>query len=153
MNGLARVHYMTPAMDRIAVVHEQTSIAPSGHVWKRPEDMFGGSSPKFGKFGYPNGSGAAVGEELPIAQYPDDVPANYGNVSPYAGKAEFYTLRYGPFIVAMNTTTGKSFDVMAPAGKSLRELVSRRMVAPGERLVVGPRSTVVLYAGPDVEVR
>jgi hypothetical protein len=147
VNDLARVHYMTPTMDRMAVVHEQTTIDPSGHFWKRPEDTLGGSDPKFGKFSYPNGTNATLGEQLPIARYPDGVPTNYGDASPYAGKAEFYTLRYGPFIVAMNTTTGKSFDVTAPAGKGLRELVSKRSVAPGERLVVGPRSTVVLYAG------
>lgn len=147
VNGLARIHYMTPAMDRIAVVHEQTRIDPSGHVWKRPGDTLGGSDPKFGKFSYPNGASATLGEELPIARYPEDVPTNYGDASPYAGKAEFYTLRYGPFIVAMNTTTSKSFDLKAPDGKPLRELVSRRTVAPGEGLVVGPRSTVVLYDG------
>jgi hypothetical protein len=147
VNGLARVHYLTPAMDHMAVVREQISIDPSGHAWTRPADLLGGSDPKFGKFAYPAAVGATEGETLPIAKYPNDVPTNYGDVSPYAGKAEFYTLRYGPFIIAMNTTTGKSFDVTVPAGAPMRELVSRRAVAPGERLVIGPRSTVVLHAG------
>jgi hypothetical protein len=31
----------------------------------------------------------------------------------------------------------------------MRELVSRRAVAAGETLKVGPRSTVVLYAGSE----
>jgi len=146
VNGLARVHYVTPAMDRMAVVREQASFEPSGHAWTRPADRLGGSDPKVGKFGYPTATGATEGETLPIARYPEDVPTNYGDVSPYAGKAEFYTLRYGPFIVAMNTTTGKSFDLTVPAGAPMRELVSRRAVTPGERLVVGPRTTVVLRA-------
>jgi hypothetical protein len=148
VNGLARVHYITPGMDRMAVVREETRIDPSGRTWTRPDDLLGGSDPKVGKFTYPGGSAATVGEALPIARYPDDVPTRYGDVSPYAGKAEFYQLRYGPFIVAMNTTTGKSFDVTVPAGAAMRELVARRAVAAGERLTVGPRSTIVLYAGP-----
>lgn len=149
VNGLARIHYITPVMDRMAVVHEQTVVDPSGHTWTRPEDTLGGSDPKFGKFAYPGGTGATVGETLPIARYPDDVPPHYGDASPYAGKAEFYTLRYGPFIIAMNTTTGKSFDVTVPAGTAMRELVSRRAVAAGETLKVGPRSTVVLHVGSE----
>jgi len=148
VNGLARVHYITPAMDRMAVVREDTRVDPSGHTWTRPEDLLGGSDPKIGRFAYPTGRAATVGETLPIARYPDDVPTNYGDASPYAGKAEFYTLRYGPFIIAMNTTTAKSFDVTVPAGPAMRELVARRAVAAGERLQVAPRSTIVLYAVP-----
>jgi hypothetical protein len=146
VNGLARVHYMTPLLDRIAVVHEDARFTPSGHYWKRPQDKLGGADPTHGQFAYPSGVAATIGEELPVARYPDDVPPNFGAASPYAGKAEFYNLRYGPFAVAMNTTTDKSFDVTAPVQGGLRELVSQRAVAPGERIVVGPRSTVVLYA-------
>jgi hypothetical protein len=49
----------------------------------------------------------------------------------------------------MNTTAGKSFDFTMPSGAPARELVSQRAVAAGEKLVVGPRSTVVLYTGPE----
>jgi hypothetical protein len=148
VNGLARVHYMTPALDRIAVVHEDVKFDPSGQYWTRTEETLGGSDPRFPKFRYPGaGSNAATGERLPIAKAPAGMPAGGGDDSPYAGKAEFYTLRYGPFIVAMNTTTGKSFQLTAPGHGAWRDLVSRRDVAHGERLRVAPRSTIVLYSG------
>lgn len=145
VNGLAKVHYMTPQLDRMAVVHEDVQFEPSGRQWPRPEPLMGGSGPSMPPFAYPGAVTADTGRQLPIAQFPHDYQGSYGDVSPYAGKGEFYTLRYGPFTVAMNTTTGKTFELAAPAHAGLRELVAGKPVAPGARLVVKPRSTIVLY--------
>lgn len=145
VNGLAKVHYMTPQVDRMAVVGADAQFAPSGQFWTRPERAMGGSDPAFPRFYYPGAGAVHTGEKLPIAKYPEGFKPIYGEESPYAGKAELYTLRYGPFTVVMNTTTAKSFDVTAPAVPALRELVTKRPVAPGERVKVGPRSTLVFY--------
>lgn len=147
VNKLAKVHHITPQMERMAVVAEEAQFTASGKTWTRPEELFGGHDARYAPFSYPETHTAAAGETLPIAAFPDDVTATYGDESPYAGKAEFYTLRYGPYTVVMNTTAEKSFAFAVPRGKAQRELVAKTMVAAGAKLVVAPRTTLVLYAG------
>ena len=144
INNLARVHYMTPTFDRIAVARQETQFTPSGMVFKRGA----GTNAPWGPWmpRYPNeDSSAHAGEELPIAKIPEGIDFKPGKESVYAGKGDFYTLRYGPYLVGMNCTTDKTFDLTVPqAGK---ELVSKTKVAAGEVKKVGPRSTVVCYLG------
>jgi hypothetical protein len=53
-------------------------------------------------------------------------------------------LRYGPYLIAMNMTKDRSFDLAVPADLAQGvELVSGRPVKEGS-MKVGPRSTVVL---------
>jgi hypothetical protein len=149
VNGLARVHHVTPLLDRIAVVREETKFKASGRLWTRPAERLGGIDPRFAKFAYPDNVEASAGETLPVADYPAGVVPEYGGDSPYAGKARFYVLHYGPFTIAMNTTVDQRFEMTAPARERMRDLVARRRVAPGEHVVVPPRSTVVLYTAPE----
>lgn len=37
INYLARVHYITPEIDRIATIYEDIKFTPSGYTYKRPE--------------------------------------------------------------------------------------------------------------------
>jgi hypothetical protein len=136
INFLARVHYVTPRFDRIAVVRQETVFEPSGEFYTRPDWINMG----FGNGGvkYPgNLHSAHAGEKLPIAKVPDGIAFKPGAENVYAGKGEFYTLRYGPYLIDMNTTKNKTFELRAPEGA--KELTT------GHTGNVGPRSTVVFY--------
>jgi hypothetical protein len=148
VNFLARVHYTTPRLDRIAVVREDEQFEPSGEFWTRPDWVnmgFGG-----GGVHYPDDlHSAETGEKLPIAKIPAGVPFRPGDESPYAGRASFYQLRYGPYLIGMNATADKSYDLVPPEGLSAAsapDLVSGRTLPLHAK--VAPHSTVVLYVGP-----
>jgi len=144
VNFLARVHYITPHTDRIAVVYEDVAYTPSGLTYVRKD---------WTNFGFATGGpkypieihSAHAGEELPIAKIPDGVPYTAGEESAYAGKGDFYVLRYGPYTIAMNLTTDRTFEVPVPAeAKSLVPGTSN--LPPGAIAKVGPRSTAVWRA-------
>jgi hypothetical protein len=146
INGLARVHHITPLFDRIAVVRQETDFEPSGLTWTRPDwTDFG-----FGNGGhrYPDAPRSAhAGEVLPIAKIPDGIAFKPGQESVYAGKGSFYTLRYGPWLIAMNTGADKSRRLAWPTGLAqAQDLVTRQVMKPDAQggLPVAPLSTVVL---------
>ncbi len=89
---------------------------------------------------------AEAGEKLPIAKIPDGVHFRPGDESVYAGKADFYTLRYGDYLIGMNMTTDKTFELKTPDEPSqAKELVSGKIVKLDAPLKAAPRSTVVLW--------
>jgi hypothetical protein len=145
VNFLARIHDTTPQMDRIAVVQEDVDFQPSGMTYTRPDWInfgFGNGGPK-----YPVAMHSAnAGEILPIAKMPGGVKFKPGDESVYAGKGDFYTLRYGNYLIGMNLTTDRTFELKTPAGgREAKELVSGKTVTLNVPLKVGPRSTVVLW--------
>jgi len=145
VNGLARIHFTTPRTDQIAVVQEEVQFEPSGEFYTRPDwTTFG-----FGNGGakYPgNLHSAHAGEKLPVAKAPAGVKFQPGGENAYAGRADFYTLRYGSYLVGMNLTPDKTFELNPPAGvSSAKELVSGKTVKLEAALAVAPRSTVVLW--------
>ena len=144
INGLARIHYLTPRYQQVAVVYEDVKFEPSGEVWKRPN---------WTNFGFANGGlrypgkldSAHAGEELPIPKFPSDVPFQPGKELPFAGRADFYQLRFGRYFIGMNTTKEKTFEMTwSPGLKASLDLVSMRTVSVDVPLKVAPRSTVVL---------
>jgi hypothetical protein len=148
VNFLARVHFTTPTVDRIAVVHEDVQFTPSGEFYTRPDHI---------NFGFANGGpkypveihSAHAGEKLPIAKIPDGVKFKPGDESVYAGKGDFYTLRYGDYLVGMNLTADKTFELKVPDAvfKEPKELVSQKRLSLAAPVNVAPRSTVVLFFG------
>jgi hypothetical protein len=144
INCLARVHYTTPRFDRIAVVREETEFSPSGLFYIR-RDAIGGATP--GGIHYPDDwHSAEGGEQLPIAKIPDGVRFRPGDDNVFAGKGEFYTLRYGDYLIGMNMTKDKTFELKPPTGfDQPKELVSGKIVSLATPLKVEPRSTVVLW--------
>lgn len=145
VNFLARVHFTTPTADRVAVVKEDVEFEPSGSFYRRPDWTtfgFGNGGPR-----YPQElHSAEAGEKLPIARVPASVKFKPGDESVYAGKGEFYTLRYGDYLIGMNMTTDKTFSLPVPTDeKPARELVSRKDLTLDAPVKVGPRSTVVLW--------
>lgn len=147
INFLARVHYIVPGFDRIAIVREEAEFEPSGMEYTRRDWV---------NFGFANGGlkypgdlhSAHAGEKLPIPKIPTGVKFKPGDESPYAGKADFYRLRCGPYLIAMNTTKDKTFELNAPAGiKQAPDLISGKTITLNGALKVRPLSTVVLYLG------
>jgi hypothetical protein len=145
VNFLARVHFTTPTMNRIAVVKEGVEFQPGGSFYTRPDWTtfgFGDGGPR-----YPQElHSAEAGEKLPIALVPSGVKFKPGDENVYAGKGEFYTLRYGNYLIGMNTTTDKTFSLLPPPEmKQASELVSKKSVVSDAPIQIGPRSTVVLW--------
>ena len=150
INNLARVHDVMPRYDKIAVVHEDTKFDPSGMVFTWPnwtDFAFGNGGIKYPSYDVQS---AYAGEKQPIAKIPQGVPFKPGQESPYAGKGQFYELRYGSYLIGMNMTTDQSFPLKVPADvKSAKEFPSDKGVEAGSTLTVKPRSTVVVLLGGD----
>ena len=145
INNLARVHYLTPVFDRIAVVKEDTRFTPSGleFIWPNWTNMAFGN----GGLKYPgNLQSAYAGLQEPIAKIPDGLPFRAGQESPYAGRGDFYTLRYGHYLIGLNMSADKTFKIQVPSGvKAAAELVTKYPnIAAGATLTVAPRTTVIL---------
>lgn len=147
INFLARIHYIVPQFDRIAVVFEDVQFDPSGLFYTRPDRI---------NFGFANGGPrypqdlhlAEAGERLPIAKIPNGVPFHPGDESVYAGKGKFYTLRYGNYLIGMNMTTDQTFPLKVPPDfTNARDLVSGGIIKPNQQLKIAPRSTTVLWQG------
>ncbi|MBS1368484.1 MAG: hypothetical protein HPZ91_00885 [Lentisphaeria bacterium] len=144
INFLARIHHITPALERIATVRQEIEFRPSGMTFlRRNWTNFGFAT---GGLTYPDKRDSVhVGETLPIAWIPDGVSFKPGQESPYAGRGDFYRLAYGPYLVGQNTTAGRIFKLTIPEGKlSYRQLPTGRTFKPGETVEVGPMSTAVL---------
>jgi len=144
VNFLARVHCTAPQFDRIAVVREAAEFEPSGMTFTRPDwTIYNGGN---GGVHYPvELHSALAGEQLPIAKIPAGVRFTPGQENVYAGKASFYVLRYGAYLIGMNLSKDRTFELKPPEGvTAARELVSGRTAALNSPLPVGPRSTVVL---------
>jgi hypothetical protein len=151
VNSLARVHYLTPQYERVAIVGEDVEFEPSGAEYTRPNWInFGFGN---GGFPYPGGPQSALaGEKLPIAKVPSQHRFQPGQESPYAGKADFYVLRYGPYLIGMNSSREKTFELAAPAGVAQApELISGKPLSSGAPLQIGPRRTMIFYLGRKAE--
>jgi hypothetical protein len=147
VNFLARVHYMTPHVERVATVRQETTFEPSGLSYTRPDRVdFGFAN---GGHKYPGGLHSAhAGEKLPIAKIPPGVAFKAGDESVYAGKGSFYTLRYGPYLIGMNCTKDKTFTLEVPASRAKAiDLVTNKPIAAGKPFSVKPQTTVVLHVG------
>jgi hypothetical protein len=147
INFLARVHLITPKFDRIGVVREEEQFEPSGQYYTRPDWVNMG----FGNGGmrYPGDlHSAEAGEKLPIAKGPAGVAFKPGDESPYAGRAEYYHLRYGNYLIGMNATADKSFSLDIPAdAPSPVNIETGERAKPGKTITVSPHTTLVFYLG------
>jgi hypothetical protein len=88
------------------------------------------------------------GEVLPIAKVPAGTKFKPGDENVFAGKGTFYTLRYGPYLIAMNCTTDRTFELAVPPDmKDASNLIAGGVAATTDMLKIAPRSTVVLWKG------
>lgn len=149
VSGVTRILDVGPTVMRIASVKARFEVDPSGQTWTRPDvidfERSGGFSPPGEEIHQ-----AWRGERLPIAKRPADATRpRYGEWGPFVGKAAFYWLRYGDYLIGINTTEAATYSLPAPVGyPSAPDLVSRQTVDLSHDLKVGPRTTVVLFLGP-----
>jgi hypothetical protein len=150
VNRLARFHYQTAQVDRIATIASRVDFAPSGRQCVR------GATPHFSagaipNITYPNESPAALeGEILPVAKGSPEARFREGRDNPYAGRGYYYEATYGPYLIAMNAGADKALSVDLPAASVERiDLATRRGIAPGVRsLTLAPGQTAVIYTPP-----
>jgi len=145
INYLARVHALTPQYERIATIQIKEDFESSGMFYTLPDWTNMG----FGNGGlkYPDGLHAAnAGEKLPIAKIPASVPFRIGQENPYAGRANYYELKYGHYIVAMNASKEKTYTLTVPTEfRDAKELVAGSTIGSAKSLTIKPETTVVLY--------
>jgi hypothetical protein len=145
INNLARVHFITPSFDRVGVVFEKSEFEPSGLEYTRGDWIDFG----FGKGGhqYPGELHSAhTGEKLPIARIPAGIAYKPGEENSYAGKADFYILEYGNYLIGMNTSKDQAFDLLVPdTFKGSVDLTNKKTMIKTSSLKVLPRKTILLY--------
>jgi hypothetical protein len=144
VNRLARFHYQTPTVDRIATIASRVDFEPSGKtcVRRATPHISAGSIPIVA---YPGEAPAALeGEVLPVAKGPPE--ARYKDQdNPYAGRGQYYEAAYGPYLIAMNAGADKPVTVTLPKAAGERvDLVSKRRIS-AESLVLAPGQTAVVY--------
>ncbi len=144
VNNLAKVHYITPVMERLANVYIETKFEDSGMRYTRPDWV------NLGFAGwrewYTGVHSAHAGEVLPIARIPEGISFKPGEENAYAGRADYYLLKFGSYVVAMNSSTNKSFELEIPQAKhKVLDLTNGKTEIKGRKMNVPARTTVVLY--------
>lgn len=152
VNSLARIHYLTPSVERVATVHEDVAFENSGKFWTRPGwTIFG-----FGNGGthihYPDSPRSLhEGDVVPIARFPGVESFKPGQEHPLAGRCDFYRLSYGPFEIGMNASKDKTFRMRLPEGR-WKLLPDGESVSGGSEIEIAPRSTLVWRRIPEESV-
>ncbi len=131
-------------------LYETNSFARYGILEVTPQFDFGGSfvyRPNYVDLNYKtvytppdNLTNAYFGERAPVAV--SDPLANDNEA--FAGKANFWSCRYGNFLIGINRSSSTSYQLNTPSG-----FVSATNLITGTNMsgmvMVAPRSTVILY--------
>lgn len=146
VNYVARIYEVTPTLSRLVTARTYAEAVPSGQTYTRRDWIDWGR----GVGHVPPGQEihqAWAGEVLPISARPADVrlPA-YGDWGPYLGRAAYYQVQYGPYLIMMNCSDSKEHAITVPpefAGG--RDLISGK---PASEMAgaLKPLTTVVLRA-------
>jgi hypothetical protein len=148
VNNLARVHHLTPVMERDATVHIQSRFNDSGLTYTIPDqpNMGFGNGRAEGWYKEQGIHNADAGLQQPIAKVPaDDVSYKVGKENIHAGKSNFYLMSYGRYFVAMNCTENESYPVDIPAEfVGAQDLVSGQLNSTNS-VSIAPQQTMVLY--------
>lgn len=146
VNNLAKVHYITPLTDLLSTVRIEQEFEDSGMRYTRQDWVNLGFAPW--REWYKDVHSAHAGEVLPVARIPKEVPFKVGDENAYAGRAQFYKMEYGKYIVGMNSAEDKTFDLQLPQrakGSKIVNLTDGRKEVEEEVITVQPMSTVVLF--------
>ncbi len=149
INHLARTHYLTPTYQQVGVIYEDAQFTPSGETYARPDWINFGFGNGGTNIKYPSAlHQASAGEKLPVARIPEGVKFRVGDESHFSGFAECYILRFGRYLIGMNTTISKRFSITVPADMSTGETLSTPHISvrAGDVIPLPPRSTCVLFA-------
>src|SRR5690606_3837073 len=109
VSRVARVFELTPDITRIATVRNEAEVIESGETHVRPDWI----DRLRNRGQVPPGQDlhqAWAGEVMPISKRPDDATApKYGEFGPFVGKAAFYSLHYGDYLIGLNTTEDRGY--------------------------------------------
>lgn len=148
VNRVARVFEVTPELIRISTVRTDVEVIGNGETYTRPDwiDRIRGRgiTPPCQDLHQ-----AWAGEIMPVSKRPDDASSpKCGDWGPFVGKAAFYQLRYGDYLIGLNTTEDRSYDLKLPNGmKRAVDLVTRKTMETNGVIRVPALSTVVVDLG------
>jgi len=149
INGIARIDDQTPTMERIVTAKTEFEYEPSGvKPYIRPHWIDTIRTPGFPPPGT-DFDQAWAGEQEPVAARPSDAQQpSYDGWGPFLGKASFYHLRYGDYLIGMNCSDSKTYELAVPDNrKSASDLISGKTLSTEQPVQIPPMSTVVLYLG------
>lgn len=112
VNGLAKVHFMTPHFEHFATLRNKNITVPmkDGTVFRRPNWTTYGFRPDFGVHYPERFESVHHGEELPVAEMPEFMTDfQLGRDNWYAGRSEYCEIEYAGYFIAMNMSTEKTF--------------------------------------------
>jgi hypothetical protein len=150
INSLARIQLTQPTMDRLVTVHEHVLFPPSGmyNIRQNWTDV----NFRYGYTRQDHAQQAFAGQKLPIPVLPHGYKIHSGRngetsqEGPYLGRASFYRLHYGHYLIAMNTSRRGLYHLTLLLGIThARNLVTGKLVSATRPLTVRPRQTIVLY--------
>jgi hypothetical protein len=144
VNNLARLHVLKPSFSSIVTLPELAIFERGKKEWKRPNWTnfgFASGGPKYPEKLF----SAHEGEKLSIARVPADVAYEVGQENAYAGKAQLYMVRYGPYVLAMNTSSQAKHTIPAIGGgrPKVRNLSNGKTVSTQSPLELEPGETLV----------
>lgn len=149
INDLARIHHLTPTIERDATVRLETQFEDSGMVHVLRDRVVEAQTDRHER-SLPDVHRAEAGQEQPIARLPEGVKDfRPGQENVYAGKGDFYRCRYGPYLIGMNCTDEKTFELTLPedAPAEAKDVMSGEIRQLDGPLTVEPGQTIVLYFG------
>jgi hypothetical protein len=145
INHLARIHFLSPGDERDATAVIDETFHASGQSYtvpNLPNRPF--AATPWDKL--PGVTTDQAGEKLPAAVVPPGVTETFGQQNPYVGRALFYSLQYGRYLIGMNASGSQSYPLHTPQGiKEAQDLVSHKTITLNGSINVEPHSTVVLY--------
>ncbi|MFJ3801087.1 Tat pathway signal sequence domain protein [Streptomyces sp. NPDC090088] len=163
VNDYARVHHLTPTDQRSATIRQRSAGTTDDTFTVRDWILWDYAINDPGAGGIPPGGfpppgdtlhQALAGDVYHLAPVPADVPdpalgVHFEGVETMlVGRAPFYLCEYGDYLIAMNTSTDRTFTLPArPDFGPARDLATGRNVGAGQRPKLGPHSTLVLYRG------
>ncbi len=148
---LGRIHFTTPRIERLATVKVDTVVSPAGGTFTMPGKLPGKRTSALG------------GQQYPIQPPPPGLVKaideaggeQWKDGDERAVMADLYRVRFGDYLIAMNTTIKgtyreQTFDIDVPRGRRRApDLISGRLVDVGRPIALGPRSTIILYLGDE----
>lgn len=140
VNFLARIHHVTPVLERLATVRQEVEFQPSGRIFVRPG--WTNSGVGAGGLNYRTTSARSMPEK-PFRSPGFRKRPEPGQENPLAGRGDFYKLLYGPYLFAMNASS-REFTFTTPKNIVYKRLPDGGEIAGGTVLKVAPMSTVVL---------
>ena len=148
VNNVAKIMEITPAMTRLVTAKIQSEVIGNGEFYTRPDymDWIRGDAP----YRTPPGQKihqAWAGEKMPISTPPGGQTHTGGKFGHYVGRAAFYWLEYGDYLIGLNTTEKHTYTLPVTRDCNNLDLVTGKNVTPENGGVkVGPLSTVVLVS-------